>query len=263
MSAGTVRLIHWKAAEAEECVERLQQAGYRVAYDDTDGPGNARAIAECPPEAVVIDLTRLPSHGRNTGLFLRRRKSTRHVPIVFVEGDADKVARLKKVLPDAIYTSWRGIRGALKRATTRRTSEPVVPTSTMAGYSGTPLPKKLGIKAGSTVALSGAPPDFENTLGLLPEDVTIRRQVRGRSDRVLWFVKRVSDLERGVKRMESSLADGGGLWIAWPKKASGVVTDLTQADVRRVGLASGLVDYKICAIDATWSGLLFARRKTR
>ena len=259
----TVRLIHWKAAEAEDRVERLRQAGYGVAYDDTDGPGNARAIAERPPAAVVIDLSRLPSHGRDTGVFLRQRESTRHVPIVFVEGDADKVARLKKVLPDAIYTSWRGIRGALKRATTRRVPKPVVPPSTMEGYSGTPLPKKLGIKPGSTVALSGAPRDFERTLGRLPDSVTLRRQVRGRCDRVLFFVKRVSDLERGVKRMESALAEGGGLWIAWPKKASGVATDLTQSDVRRIALASGLVDYKICAIDATWSGLLFARRKTR
>ena len=129
--------------------------------------------------------------------------------------------------------------------------------STLAGRS------VSGEKPGSTVALAGAPRDFERTLGKLPEDVTLRRQVRGRYDRVLWFVNRLADLEGGVERKKSALADGGGLWIVWPKKTSGVTTDLTQSDIRRVGLASGLVDYKICAIDATWSGLLFARRKTR
>jgi hypothetical protein len=133
----------------------------------------------------------------------------------------------------------------------------------MEGYSGTPLPKKLGIKEGARVALAAAPRGFERTLGSLPAGVQLRRQVRGRFDRVIWFVKRRAELERGLERMERALGDKGGLWIAWPKKASGVRTDLTQSDVRRIGLAAGLVDYKICAIDATWSGLCFSRRKAR
>jgi hypothetical protein len=256
-----VRLIHWKAAEAQEGIARLRKAGYRVAYDDLDGPGNARAIAKSPPDAVVIDLSRLPSHGREMGMFLRQRKATRHVPVVFAGGEPEKVERTRKALPDAVFTPWSRIRSALKRALARPPADPVVPPSVMAGYSGTPLPKKLGIKEGSVVALSGAPKGFEKTLGRLPDGVTVRRQVRGRADRILWFVKSLRDLDRGVERMGRALSEKGGLWIAWPKKASGVTTDLTQTDVRRVGLASGLVDYKICGIDSTWSGLLFARRK--
>jgi CheY-like chemotaxis protein len=261
MKIRRVRLIHWKAAEADDGIDRLRKAGYRVDHDDLDGPGNARAIAKSPPDVVVIDLSRLPSHGRETAMFLRQRKATRHIPVVFAGGDPGKVERTRKALPDAIYTPWSRIRSALKRALARPPVDPVVPPSVMAGYSDTPLPKKLGIKKGSVVALSGAPKGFETTLGRLPNGVTIRRRVRGRCDRVLWFVKRRKDLVRGVERMGGALSEKGGLWIAWPKKASGEATDLTQADVRRIGLASGLVDYKICAIDSTWSGLLFARRR--
>jgi len=259
----TVRLVHWKRVEAADRVARLREAGYVVSCDDLDGPGQARAIGEDPPAAVVIDLSRLPSHGRELGMFLRRRKSTRNVPIVFADGDPQKTARLREILPDAVYCSWRGIRGAVERALARSAGDPVVPPPPLAGYSGTPLPKKLGIKAGSTLALSGAPRGFESVLGTLPPGVRIRRHLRGRHDRIVWFVKRIADLETGVERMERALSDRGGLWVAWPKKASGMVTDVTQSEVRRVGLASGLVDHKICAIDATWSGLLFGRRKAR
>ena len=129
----------------------------------------------------------------------------------------------------------------------------------MAGYSGTPLVKKLGIKENAVVALVGAPRDFEKTLGRLPGGVTLRRRAGSRADLTLWFAKSARDLEGRIARMAASIGRDG-LWIAWPKKASGVVTDLSEGLVRRSGLATGLVDYKICAIDATWSGLRFARR---
>ena len=128
------------------------------------------------------------------------------------------------------------------------------------GYSGTPLPKKLGIKPGSVVALLGAPPGFEKTLGSLPDGAKLKRQARGRADLVMLFVKKRADLNR-LSVAKRIMVEGGSVWIAWPKKASGVATDITQNDVRKKGLCSGLVDYKIAAIDATWSGLRFAWRK--
>ena len=128
-----------------------------------------------------------------------------------------------------------------------------------AGYSGTPLPKKLGIKAGFAVSLVGAPEDFEQTLGLLPENVEMCRR-SGQADLILWFTKSRRQLESKVGRM-GALAGAGGLWIIWPKRASGVKTDLTGTIVRELALAAGLVDYKVCAVDATWSGLRFAGRK--
>lgn len=231
-----------------------------IARQDSCDP-DARSSHHGAPAAAVIDLSRTPSHGRDVALFLRKTKSTRHIPIVFVEGDTEKVERIKKLLPDAVYSTWRAIRGSVKRAIAKPPRHPVVPGSMMAGYAGTPLPKKLGIKEEMAVALAGAPQGFEKTLGALPEGVKVKRQVRGRCDMILWFTKSTRDLETRLERMKKAMGTKGRLWIIWPKKASALTSDLTQAVVRKTGLGAGLVDYKICAIDTTWSGLLFCKRK--
>jgi hypothetical protein len=131
-----------------------------------------------------------------------------------------------------------------------------------AGYSGTPLVKKLGIKPGARVALIGTPDGFvESTLGPLPEGVVVRDSVRGRSLQVIVaFCDRRSELERRLPALSRALDPAGGLWVAWPKRASGVPTDLSEDIVRRLGLAAGLVDNKVCAIDSVWSGLRFVYR---
>jgi hypothetical protein len=133
-----------------------------------------------------------------------------------------------------------------------------VPPSSPTGYSGTPLVRKLGIKPASTLALLGAPPGFARTLGDLPADVRVVRRIAGAPALTIWFVGRARDLERRIASVSQQM--GQGLWIAWPKRTSGVPTDLVEDRVRAAGLAHGLVDYKVCAIDATWSGLKFARR---
>ena len=133
----------------------------------------------------------------------------------------------------------------------------------MAGYSGTPLPKKLGIRAGSVVALLGAPRGFEKTLGRLPEGVVLRHDARKAAGVLLLFVTSRSDLRKRFASATRAMGEPGALWIVWPKKASGVDTDLGGNEVRAFGLEAGLVDYKIAAVDATWSGLCFARRKKR
>ncbi len=257
-----LRLIHWNAEEARERAERLRAAGHEVAWKPPGGDSPLTALRRDPPDAFVIDLSRIPSQGRDLGVALRAARSTRGVPLVFVGGDPEKVAGVRKLLPDAVYTSWRGIRGAVERAVARPPADPVVPGSVMAGYSGTPLPKKLGIKPGSTVALSGAPSDAATTLGALPAGATLRKSALARNDLLLWFVRSRRDLERRVAAM-GERAGRDGLWILWPKKASGVKTDVSEPVVRAAGLGAGLVDYKICAFDATWSGLRFARRKGR
>ena len=129
-----------------------------------------------------------------------------------------------------------------------------------AGYSGTPLPRKLGIKPGARVGLIGAPHDFDAVLGELPPDVTVVRRARGRLDVLVVFVQKCSELERRLPALKKALDQAGGLWVAWPKRSSGVATDLGEATVRELGLATGLVDNKVCAIDATWSGLRFVYR---
>lgn len=254
-----IRLIHTNPQEGRQRAETLRAAGYQVSYDAA--PDEAlRKIKRAAPAALVVDLDRSPSMGRDVAVAVREQKKTRHVPIVFAGGTEAKIARVKATLPDATFTPWSRIRSALKRAIARPPTLPVKPASRLAGYSGTPLAKKLTIKEGMTVALVRAPPDFEATLGGLPEGVTIRRQARGKRDITIWFAKTRRDLARCIERSRD-ITGSARLWIAWPKQASAIETDLTQNHVRREGLAVGLVDYKICAIDATWSGLLFVRRK--
>lgn len=124
-----------------------------------------------------------------------------------------------------------------------------------AGYSGTPLPRKLGIKEGSVLALLGAPDGFAALLAPLPPGVTVRTSTRGTADVLVLFATSEADLRRRFPAAQRALDPSGGLWVAWPKRASGVPTDLTENVVRDLALAAGLVDNKVCAIDGTWSGL--------
>src|SRR5450432_2939824 len=127
----------------------------------------------------------------------------------------------------------------------------------MAGYSGTPLPQKLGLKPGARFGTFAAPKNFVRALGALPPGVTATDAARGNSllDVILCFAASRSALERLLPRAQQRLDPSGGLWVCWPKKASGIVTDVTETEVRRLGLAAGLVDNKVCAVDDVWSGL--------
>jgi len=130
----------------------------------------------------------------------------------------------------------------------------------MAGYSGSPLPKKLGLKEGSRIALVNAPKDFEPELGELPSNAEIVTRVTKPLDIVLLFVLNERALLRDFEKFAKKLASNGMIWVAWPKKSSGVATDLSFERVQRIGLDAGLVDVKICAIDEVWSGLKFVYR---
>jgi hypothetical protein len=130
----------------------------------------------------------------------------------------------------------------------------------MAGYSGTPLPKKIGIKEDSRIALVNAPKDFEGELGKLPANAEIVTRLTKPLDIVLLFVLTERALLRDFRKLAKKLASSGMIWVAWPKKSSGVTTDLSFERVQRIGLDSGLVDVKICAIDDVWSGLKFVIR---
>jgi hypothetical protein len=135
-----------------------------------------------------------------------------------------------------------------------------------AGYSGTPLPVKLGIGDGDEVALIGAPERFEDTLGGLPDVASLHTDLAddARYDVIVAFITERSELEAELPRLRERMAPACGLWIAWPKRASGLPTDMTDHVVREVALPTGLVDNKVCAIDETWTGLrLVIRRENR
>jgi hypothetical protein len=129
----------------------------------------------------------------------------------------------------------------------------------MAGYSGTPLVNKIGIKAGHRLALVNAPKNFLGTLGDLPEGTKVVASGKA-FDVALVFVTSAADFERRIAEAKSLMAENGMVWAAWPKKSSGVATDLVEGTVQKIGLGAGLVDIKVCAIDETWSGLKFVIR---
>jgi hypothetical protein len=130
----------------------------------------------------------------------------------------------------------------------------------MAGYSGTPLIQKIGIKPGHRIILRNHPASFIKDLGKLPEGTQTAERVSGSANVIVYFTERLAGLEKDFSRLAATLVSDGMLWIGWPKKASGRPTDLTEEIVRRVGLECGLVDVKVCAIDETWSGLKFVIR---
>jgi hypothetical protein len=133
----------------------------------------------------------------------------------------------------------------------------------MAGYSGTPLPQKLGIKPGTTVVVINEPPKYRKLLGRV-DQVTFSNRIGANSDFVHLFTKRRSELQNKLSILRRKIADNGTTWVSWPKKSANVPTDITEDVVREIALPLGLVDIKVCAVDETWSGLkLMIRRENR
>ena len=262
-AGGRVFLVHWNEAEAKERATRLRKAGFEallVHFDHTKAPPLPR-VSENLPDAAVLDLGRLPSHGIAIASALRQRKSTRDVPVVFVDGSPEKVERARSRLPDAVFTDWARIGAAIRRAVRTPPAEPVVPPTMMSGYSGTPLPKKLGIRPNALVAVYNAPGDFERKLGALPEGARLEEAPRKPADLALLFAHSQAELVRDFPLATRGLAAGGKIWLMWPKRTSRLAGDLEGNGVREFGLARGFVDFKVCAVDEDWSGLFFSRRK--
>ena len=257
-----VLLLHWNQAEAVERAERLRSAGFQAELlpDPRDG-GGLRLIRANPPDAVVIDLARQPSQGLQAASFLRAQKATRQTALVFIEGDPEKTNQVRGLLPDAVFTTWPRVGAAVRRALKECPDEPVRP-GIFAGYSGVPLSKKLRIGEGSVVALLHAPADFPAKLKPLPAGAKVQRKTGG-AGVLLAFMESVGMLGRELPDLARAMGPGVTLWLIWPKKTSGMASDLGEKQVREMGLAIGLVDYKICAVDETWSGLAFAVRKAK
>ena len=253
----TVRLIHWNEDEGLERQQQLEALGFSAGFDAGDVTATLRAIRADAPDAVVIDLTRMPSHGREVARTLRAAKTTRHIPIVFVGGEKDKVALTKALLPDACYTTWGRLKTALPKAIANPPKTPVAPTDVM---SAKPAADKLGVKAGYKICVTGAPKGFVDGLKPLPAKVTFTARADRECDLFLCFVRSARELESHVLTLRDNV-DRQTLWMIWPKKASGVKSDLDGNIVRETGLAAGWVDFKVCSVDATWSGLAFKRRR--
>lgn len=259
MSASTVRLFHWNLDEGMEKAEMLRAAGYDVLYEDYD-LARIRELRLSPPDVVVIDLSRIPSRGRDMGMMFRYHKSTRHIPVVFLEGEPEKVARMRELLPDAVYGTWKKVRSVLKDALSRPPVEGAGHVSAFAAFAGTPLVKKLGIKEKYRLGLVNAPEEFGEIVGELPDGAVMRNGLDNRPDIIFWFIRSQQELQSDVDWIAKNIGRGG-VWIIWPKKKPGTRTDLSQNAIRAIANEAGMSDYKVASIDDTWSGMRFSLRK--
>ena len=253
----TVRLFHWRASEARELIGLLEGAGYGVLYHDRTQAPSVREIKESGVCAIVIDLSRLPSHGRNVAAWIRGTKSIQHIPLVFAGGDPEKVAAIRQEIPDAAYVSHARLAAALTHV--KALENPVVPRQMMAPNPKRTTAQKLGIKDGAKLRLIDPPNRYESIIGETPGDVEVTEDPSDASAITLWFVHDAGEFEAGLPKRRG-MAAKGRLWIIWRKRRG---DGLNGDHVRRSALKVGLVDYKICALDETWSGMLFAMKKAK
>ncbi len=253
-----VRLFHWKAQESAALIETLRAAGHQVSYDEKIVPGLFSRIRQSPPDVFVIVLSRLPSHGREVATFVRRSRATRHLPIVFVDGDQEKVAAIRQLIPDAVYTTSARLSAALAKAIAHPPAAPVVPVQMMDRYGARTTAQKLGIKEGFRVALLDAPRDYAAVLGPMPDAVELCEEPAAVCPVTLWFVED-AEIYRSTLPRTRRLAAQTKLWVIWPK--GGQQAGITQQLIRSAALAVGLVDYKICAVNDRWSAIAFAKKK--
>ncbi len=254
-----VKLIHWNQAEAKELAGLLNQKKYKINYSPFN-PGEIKEIKNNSPSLFIIDLSRLPSQGRDLGIFLRKNKTTRDTPIIFADGDPEKINKIKAILPDAFYSSWNNIEASINNSLNQKKEKLIIPNSVFAGYQGTPLIKKLGIKPHLKIAVINAPDNIVKILGDLPEGIVFQKRIN-QPDLIIWFVTSIKEFGEKIKQIKTKVGKDG-LWVVYPKKGSKFNSDLSQIIIRNTGLSIGLVDYKVCSVSNTWSGLKFAVRKS-
>jgi hypothetical protein len=246
-----VLVIHRDIAEASERASRLRALGFDAAAYLSLGSKGFRGIRQDPPHAILIDLTRLPSYGKAMGVLLRQQKSLRAIPLVFLEGDPDKAAQVRAILPDAVYTTWAKAETAIRRAIRPTGREALPPRD-----AGRPLLAKLGIGQESRVALLHPPEGFALPGGRTGGKVS-------EADVVMVFLRSSAALARELPALAGMMRKGRRMWVLWPKKASGVDSDLTMGRIRGMASGFGLVDYKVCAVDETWSGMVLGKRRNQ
>lgn len=225
-----VHVIHWKPEEAAGLVEACCASG----VDAECRP--PQQLRQRLPDAVVIDLTRLPSHGREVGAWLRETKKTRHIPIIYVDGEPEKVERIRSVLPGAIFTSRSRLRSALQSALRKGVQNAALPPPVIVRFGGRTAAQKIGIKAGMKVAAMDAAAGYEELPGALPDEVDFYEDPAKPQD----------------------LTPQTRLWIVWQKGAN---KHVSYNSILKAGGEVGLSLSKLCAVNDTWSAVWLVQRK--
>lgn len=254
MAKRRVWLIHWNEQEAAPRLDKLRKLGCDAGWHE-----DIRKLGEWAAELVVIDLSRLPSHGRQVADYVWSAKSRRAMPIVFVGGEPAKVEVARKQFPGAHFCEWDQIGPVIERAFASPPREAGVTPGPMASYAPKPLAGKLGIKPNSVVSLVEPPTDFLRLLEGLPGNVGFVLDYEPAADIILFFLRSTMDLRDVIARLRR--LERPTAWLVYPKKSASADTALTQSLVRESGMAAGWVDFKVCAVDATWTALAFRKRR--
>jgi hypothetical protein len=239
----------------------LREAGFTVDSSRLNTSRVIGTIKESSPAAIVIDLDRLPSHGRAVAAALRSSASTRRIPIVFAGGIEEKIAAAREELPDAAFAPWKGAAAAIRKALKAKPANPVKPRPHMERYTGSGLARKLGLQTAIPCALIGAPDGFAESIDGLPDEFEFQSRIAADTKLAIWFVRTSAEMVFAAERASLHMPVGASVWIVYPKRSGSLRCDFVATDVRESALSMGLVDYKICAVDDDWTGMKFARRK--
>jgi CheY-like chemotaxis protein len=254
-----IRLLHWRALEAAKYLALLTDAGHTVEYDEQSSSNSLRAWREFPPDAFVIDLSRVPSHGREFGIALRQSPKTRRIPLIFCEGAAEKVDATRAHLPDAIFCTLSKLKTYLRAALRNRPQNPAVPVPMMQRFAARTTAQKLGIKEGDAVCVVDAPRGYLAALGALPPAVEFQEEPGPSAAVTLCFAEDLPSLQARMSELRH-LARATKLWFCW-RKGKAAAGGVSDSSVRDTGIALGLVDYKICSVNEVWSAMLFALKR--
>ncbi len=259
-----ILLVHWKPAEAVADIHSLKELGHKVQVHSNHGGIRLADLNNGLPDVAVINLDRLPSHGRTTAHWLRSTAATREIPIVFYGGIPAKVDVARQLLSDAVFCSSLQLSDAIQTAlTVPQTSAPTAPCSTK------PLWQKLEIKQGHRILQLNGPKNLREIFGEnLPVNVRLRRFIRPQAasetenhyNTVLLFAPHLQYLEEAFSIAVQNTCDGCPLWVFWPKKTSALASDLTQSKLLSWVRKMGWNDLKICRVDDDWAGQLFRKK---
>ena len=249
-----IRLLHWNASEAGKYQSLLAAGGHTIEYDERFEPRLLRQWRTQPPDVFVIDLSRLPAQGREIAIGLRQWPATRRVPIVFCDGAPEKVKKTRASLGDALYCEFSKLRTSIRKALAEPCAEATVPTPMMKRYAARTTAQKLGIAAGSTVSVIDPPRDYLTVLGDLPAGVQFTEDRT--ASVALCFVYDLPTLQDRMSELRR-LARTSKLWFCW-RKGKTAASGLSGNSIRATAVALGLIDYKVCSLNAVWSGMLFA-----
>lgn len=251
MARPRVILLHWKSQEIDELAAWL--TGVQVTpYAPVTGEGMKGLSTYAVPDALVVCLDRMPSHGNAVAWHYRSRKATRHVPIVFVGGEAAKVAKVRESMPDAVFCEWKNASQAVLKAIANPPVAGMVAPKAMMP-SNRHMAAKLGLKAGMRLALIGAPAALERLVPGLDVEVEVVEAPDARTDATFWFVRVAGEVEDGFRWIGPQLGPKPRLWVFYRKGGKGVTwTGLSEA-----AAVYGLAQYKVLSLNDEWTGVAF------